>query len=312
MSRNNISRSNFKYTGRVNFSPYQADKPGVEMTPFFKWKPQGWQALTFTTALLAGATTAVLTGNWGGGTSAQYEVTLSSGQSVQTTLTNGSTAVTFAAALIAAATVNAAVGPTSVNNAQPSGGVPPAAAIANGYSLSQSVGASTAALLNGSLVSGFTVGGLTAGFAQPDIPRNVVAAWTTTAIITISGLDYYGQPQTEVSASGTSWTGKKTFSKINSITPSVAVTAFTAGTGTVLGLPFRTDASDLHDPRLNNATDAGTFVPADLTNPATSSTGDVRGTYAPAGTLNSSNWLSVLITVPDDSTVLGSYGQTPA
>jgi hypothetical protein len=41
------------------------------------------------------------------------------------------------------------------------------------------------------------------------------------------------------------------------------------------------------------AQDAGTFVAADATSPATASTGDVRGTYVPSGSSNGSKRLVV-------------------
>jgi len=290
----------------------------------------------FTVAPAAGDITKVLTANWPGATDSRYQILLSTGQVLQALLTNGSTAVTFlqssflpavangAGSVVAAATVNALVGPQQPGGGQPSGGVPPALAVANGFCLSQSVTISVPALLNGSLVPTATLlnpqgvyqpgllAAVTAGIGMPDVPRNVVAAWTGTAILTVTGTDYYGQVQTEVSASGTSFTGKKAFATITSLVFNASVTLATVGTGSVLGLPFRTDSGDIFTPMLSDAADAGTFVRADLTVPATSSTGDVRGTYAPAGALNSQKWLAAIISVGDDSTTLGSFGQTPA
>ncbi len=74
-------------------------------------------------------------------------------------------------------------------------------------------------------------------YAILDVPRNVVAAWTGTAVLTVTGLDEYGDVVVESSASGTSFTGKKAFKRINSIAVSANVTSLTVGTGDVLGLP---------------------------------------------------------------------------
>jgi len=71
-----------------------------------------------------------------------------------------------------------------------------------------------------------------------DVPRNVVAAWTTTSVMTITGKDEYGDVIVENSASGATHTGKKAFKEITSISMSISVTALTIGTGDVLGLPL--------------------------------------------------------------------------
>lgn len=71
-----------------------------------------------------------------------------------------------------------------------------------------------------------------------DVPRNVVAAWTGTAVLTVTGTDEYGNILKESSASSTSFTGKKAFKTVTGISSSANITALTVGTGTVLGLPF--------------------------------------------------------------------------
>lgn len=177
--------------------------------------------------------------------------------------------------------------------------IAPALAVSTAVSASQSVTSAVAALINGSLASG--------GVATFDVPRNWVGAWTTTAILTATGTDVYGQTLIETTASGTSHTGKKAFKTITSIVPNASITGFTAGTGSVLGLPFAVAASDLLAARFNNAIDAGTFVPADATT-ATGTTGDIRGTFAPAGTLDAVKKLALLLKVSDDSTKTGSFG----
>lgn len=178
----------------------------------------------------------------------------------------------------------------------------PATADADGVSASQSVTVATTplALINGALASG--------GVATFDVPRNVVAAWTGTAVLTITGTDQYGSIMTQASASGTSLTGTKAFKTITSASLSADVTGLTIGSGDVLGLPYRVSANGLMAARANNAIDAGTFVPAVTTDPATTTTGDVRGTFDPAVALNGTNTVAVLIVVNDPNTKVGAYG----
>lgn len=197
--------------------------------------------------------------------------------------------------------------PVDVNNYITFGAI--ATAAANNICTSQaSSGGSNALTINGALAS--------SGVATPDVPRNVVAAWTTTAIATVTGTDYYGQPQTEVSASGTSMTGKKAFKTVTAVTFSVAVTAATVGTGVQIGLPYRVDANGLIIAKVDSATDAATLTVADTTSPATSSTGDVRGTLSFATAPNGTHVYAALIKIADRTggvgRQVGAYGVTPA
>jgi hypothetical protein len=107
--------------------------------------------------------------------------------------------------------------------------------------------------------------------------------------ITVSGYDYYGQPMSEAitssAAVSTAVNGKKAFFQITSITTSGATgTALTVGTTDILGLPVRVfNVAYIASVKTNStlAQDTGTFVAAD-TATATTTTGDVRGTYVPA------------------------------
>lgn len=74
-----------------------------------------------------------------------------------------------------------------------------------------------------------------------DVPRNVVAAWSTAAVLTVTGKDEYGNVMIESSSSGTSFTGKKAFKEITDVSVSANVTGLTVGTGDVLGLPVYMD-----------------------------------------------------------------------
>lgn len=167
----------------------------------------------------------------------------------------------------------------------------PALADADGISASQAVAAATVtgALINGALASG--------GAVVFDVPRNVVAAWTNAAVVTVTGTDVHGAAVVESSASGTSMTGVKAFKTVTSITVSADVTGFTAGSGAKLGLTYRPKVGGFIRGRLNEDTaDAGTYVaPSRVT--ATATTVDVRGTYAYAGTANGTNVFTVMYVV---------------
>lgn len=115
-----------------------------------------------------------------------------------------------------------------------------------------------------------------------DVPRNVVAAWTTTAVLTVTGTDEYGNVLVESSASGTSMAGKKAFKTVTDISVSANVTGLTVGTGDVIGLPVFLQATGdvLRELQDGVAPTAGTLVKGDTT-AATATTGDVRGTYDP-------------------------------
>jgi hypothetical protein len=137
-----------------------------------------------------------------------------------------------------------------------------------------------------------------AGTARLNIPeigctRGVgvtgVAAGTGGAVL-IQGTDGYGYPQSETIAvaagAGTTW-GKKTYDTFISATPqfSDAGHNYTVVTSDFIGLPLsvmsaNSLASVLYGaPGAQTAQTSANFtvIPADLTNPATRTTGDVRG-----------------------------------
>lgn len=132
--------------------------------------------------------------------------------------------------------------------------------------------------------------------------RNVVAAWTGTSIITITGTDIYGNTMVEKSASGTSLTGVKAFKKVTSIQVSADVTGLTVGTGNVLGLPVRLPSAghiirELED---GATATAGTVVAAlAMDTKCTATTADVRGTYVPNSTPDGSKAFALICMLPD-------------
>ena len=128
---------------------------------------------------------------------------------------------------------------------------------------------------------------------QVDVPRalsiTIGAGTITNRNVTITGYDYYGQPMSEVIATGTTQSttvnGKKAFWQITAATVSGSVGATVSiGTTDTFGAPVRfNDKGYLARVGWNDtlAENAATVVDADATT-ATTTTGDVRGTVAPS------------------------------
>jgi len=163
---------------------------------------------------------------------------------------------------------------------------------------------------------------------QLDVPRAVSvttgAGSPTSRNFTVSGFDYYGQAMSEVIASSasasTAVNGKKAFYQITGITVSGGtVVAITVGTTDIIGIPVRVfDAGYVASVKYNNtlAADAGTFVAAAMAT-ATTTTGDVRGTYVPSGATDGLKRLVMTISLPaiavgPNATRVGALGVTQA
>lgn len=163
---------------------------------------------------------------------------------------------------------------------------------------------------------------------QLDCPRAVsIVSGTgtlTTRNVTISGYDYYGQAMSEVIVTGTVQSttvpGKKAFFQIASATISGALGATIAiGTTDVLGSPVRIlDNAYIVHAGYNNtlADNAGTAVAA-VTATATTTTGDVRGTFTPSGATDGIKRLVMAIAMPGiavgpNATRVGALGVTQA
>lgn len=115
--------------------------------------------------------------------------------------------------------------------------------------------------------------------------------------VVVRGFDIYEQPMSEIIAitASTTVAGKKAFGYISSVQVSgggVTTGGVSIGTGNVLGIPVRADVSEalvvwqngVQLPGTAGSTLAGVTF-ADQTAVATSSTGDVRGTYLPGTTV---------------------------
>jgi len=158
---------------------------------------------------------------------------------------------------------------------------------------------------------------------QLDVPRALQVNCSTTArAFTVSGYDYYGQAMTEtitVAIAGTAVFGKKAFYQVSGATIAGSATACVIGTSDVIGFPVRViDAGYLISNVWNNTldNDAGTFAAA-ITATASSTTGDVRGTYKPSSATDGTKRLVCAIAVPaiasgPNATRTGALGVTQA
>jgi len=122
-----------------------------------------------------------------------------------------------------------------------------------------------------------------------------LVATSGTYTVVVSGWDIYGQPMTETltrtlaTTTATTLFGAKAFKYINTVTASVLQTTATVSIGIsdVFGLPLRADVAQHIEAWAGNTAIANTvgFTAAVSTagNPATSTTGDVRGTLQVSG-----------------------------
>jgi hypothetical protein len=147
-----------------------------------------------------------------------------------------------------------------------------------------------------------------------DVPRNIVVTMThATSVVActvlITGKDVYGSVMSEsftIPATGTTQTanGKKAFKSITTVAITSAGNATTntcnIGTGAVLGLPYILTDTKKVMLMMDGVpqTTLGTLTVAD-TNTATTTTGDVRGTWSPNSAPNSSRTYSAwFVAVP--------------
>ena len=195
----------------------------------------------------------------------------------------------------------------------------PAAKSATAVCAAQAVAAAGNATINGASATG--------GVATFDYARTVnvdsTGAGDTTQTVTVTGTDYWGQAQTEtIALNGTTLVaGLKSFKTITAVAVSALLAGnLTVGNEDVFGLPYRvTDAGYLLRTGWAGAVadNAGTFVAADTTSPATATTDDVRGTYAPSSAADGVRRLVIAIGLTGlqagpNATQTGAVGVTPA
>ena len=199
----------------------------------------------------------------------------------------------------------------------------PQAAVTNNIAASQTAAGAGAVTLTAGTSARSVVRNDGTTAIQLDLPRAIKVNCSTTArAFTINGYDYYGQAMSEVitvATAATAVTGKKAFYQVTSATIAGSATAVVIGTSDVLGLPVRVfNVAYVTSVKSNStlAQDAGTFVAADMAT-ATSGTGDVRGTYAPAtasdGTVRTVMTIALPgIAVGPNATRVGALGVTQA
>ena len=158
-----------------------------------------------------------------------------------------------------------------------------------------------------------------------DVPRcvTVTATGANTATYLISGFDQYGQPMSQLIAAPTTSTVAtlKAFKTVTSVTNANATAGtngLTVGFNNTLGMPVAvTDIVYIQSVKWAStlADNAGTPVVAVATSPATTATGDVRGTYALSSVADGSKRLVMTIATPaimagPNATRLGAFGVT--
>jgi hypothetical protein len=193
----------------------------------------------------------------------------------------------------------------------------PLALNASAYAASQSPGSSALTLSAGTGVTTF-VDAFGVTRYTCDVARGVTitSGGNDSGIaFLITGYDIYNQKMSQLltGSNGGTATTKKAFISVISIVPNGAVAStVTAGTADLFGFPVCVvDAGYIGSTGWNNTlgNNAGTFVKADSTSPATNLTGDVRGTYVQSGAAsNGSNRLVCDVMLSELNA--GAVGQT--
>jgi hypothetical protein len=134
---------------------------------------------------------------------------------------------------------------------------------------------------------------------------SITAGGTTLAgiVFTVSGYDIYGFPQTEAITGPAAGTvnGKKTWKWISSVTPNGNSTqTVSIGTADIFGLPIKGASFPYVQLYWNNIVQlTAQYTVPDLTSPATTLTGDVRGTFTPsASAADGTKRLVAFVTIP--------------
>lgn len=149
----------------------------------------------------------------------------------------------------------------------------------------------------------------------------ITAAASASGTVTflVSGYDIYGVPMTEriASTASTQTAGKKAFKYIASVTPSATdAINYSVDTLDVFGFPLRSDfwGDVLVDYNAALLTASTGYLAAVTTSPATTTTGDVRGTYAVQSAADASKRLFFLQNPPvtNIGSVAGLFGVTQA
>ena len=201
-------------------------------------------------------------------------------------------------------------------------------------------GAGTYTVTGNATVSSTTITGQATGtsaLGQPFGQSQTVYIWNPQALVSravsvtgsasstggnilISGYDIYGAPMSEVIAApagASTVNGKKAFKYIASVTPQFTdAHNYSVGTTDIYGFPLRSDFfGDVAINYNSAAITANTgYTAAVTTSPATTSTGDVRGTYALQSAADGSKRLMIrqFVLAANMATIPGLFGVTQA
>lgn len=157
----------------------------------------------------------------------------------------------------------------------------------------------------------------TSGVATLDVPRNVIlvssSGTDSTQTATVTGTDLYTVPTVEtITLTGTTAAqGLKAFLTVSKVAMSASTVGnISAGSGDKFGVPFRINKKGslqaFWDAAWNSG--SGTTTLAVTTNPATATTGDVRGTYLPATASDGTRTLALWVYMDDVESANGLYG----
>lgn len=134
----------------------------------------------------------------------------------------------------------------------------------------------------------------------------------SSGFMTVAGYDIYGQPMTQrlAMANVGAVTTTKCFKYIASCTPSGTISGsnISVGTSDVYGFPLRADSFYQASIVWNGSwiTANSGFTAAVTTSPATSATGDVRGSYAVQSASNGTKVLQIALTPSPNALATGS------
>lgn len=179
---------------------------------------------------------------------------------------------------------------------------------ADGLAAAQAVAGAGNLTLNGALAA--------SGAVTLDVPRAVSVtssnAGDTTQTATVTGTDAYGVALVETIAFNGAATisGKKAFKTITRVAISAALAGNgSAGTTDIFGLPYRVNNRGAALTAWDSAfVTTGTFAAAVTTNPATATTGDVRGTYLVPSASDGTKILYIYMLLEDVDSNNGLYG----
>jgi len=175
--------------------------------------------------------------------------------------------------------------------------------------------------ISGTNVAAVITGGAKYSSASGTVPLgaptgrnvNVVSsnAGDTTQVVTVTGVDMYGQTMREaITCNGTTTVqGKKAFASVTGVSVSATMTGnLSVGDGTILGLPVYLPNSvyilkEIQDGAV--ATSGTVVAGAGITVPATSTSADVRGTYTPNSAPDGSRSCALIVALPEPN----FYGQ---